>query len=328
MCSRLVSDNLLVAYIAPSNGCRCPAVRPPVAPLDLPTTKDLDVTTVVLEKAKETEIKGDAASRSLRPATTTTYTNLRKTRNSTAYVSVGRNHVHWILAVMLAFFSFTMLEVARSTCFYLLGCRYPIQISRAADLKLHCCGVATGLQFGPDFLSLDQSENFEAISLLGDAAFELGWISIATSLWLTASCLDSVLSGIIPNDSCSFLNPAGVEFILTSTLAGAWISRLIHYWGLFQLIWTSTTISLRTEWMVYSVSYMAVCITSLLLLNAIWVAQAALTMAREQGMSLWVAALYQVNDLARYEDDQEGELLEDAEEGFVNYDQYLYWDKR
>ncbi|KAJ9108817.1 hypothetical protein QFC21_000137 [Naganishia friedmannii] len=306
MCNATVSDNLLVAYAAPSHGCSCHRSRPPVVSLDLPTRGDLDVTVVLGKEAKDIESKRRAVSRSSSSARRTAYTSARKNRYSGAQIAVGRNHVHWILGAMLAFFSFTMLEVARTALLSLAG-----------------------LQFGPDFLSLDQYANFEATSLMGDAVYEFGWISIATSLWLTMSCLDSVLSGIIPNDSCAFFNTAIVEVICTSTLAGAWISRLVNHAGLFQLFWTSTTINPRTEWMVYLVFYLAVCNTSLLLLNAIWIAQAVLTKAQEQELHLWVVALQEVNELARGEDDdQEVELLEDAEGGFINYDQYLYWDKR
>lgn len=175
---------------------------------------------------------------------------------------------------------------------------------------------------------MDQYENVEATSRLGDAIYEFAWIGIATSFWLTMSCLDSVLSGIIPTDPCSFFNTVAVELILTSTLSAAWFSRLVNYAGLFALFWSSTIISPRTEWMVYAVSYMAVCVTGLLLLNAIWVSQATYAKAQEQKMSVWIVMLQQVNDLARYEDEEEVEMLEDAEEGFINYDQYLYWDKR
>ena len=186
----------------------------------------------------------------------------------------------------------------------------------------------TGIQFGPAFLSVDQYENYEATSLLGDAIYELAWIGIATSLWLTMTCLDSVISGIMPNDPCVFLNVVAVELIFASTLAAAWFSRLINYRGLFILFWTSTTINPRTEWMMYSVSYMAICTTGLLLLNSIWIAQAAYSKAQEEGMPFWFVALQQVNDLASCEDDQQVELMDEAEEGFVNYDQYLFWDKR
>ncbi|KAJ9093140.1 hypothetical protein QFC19_008483 [Naganishia cerealis] len=296
-----VSDNLLVASVSPSHGYRCHiAQNPPVASLDLPTRKDLDSDVIVTETGNAAEYTSQAIPTSSPPTTPIAYAEFEKSSrhmpSSRGRISVFRNHLHWVLGMMLALFSFTMIEVSRSLR---LGARFSIDPLLA---------------------------NYEVLSSLSDAVYALSWNGIATSLWLTMSCLDSALSEVTPEqESHSLFNIVAVEFVFTSSLAAAWIFCLIHYGRVLQVFWSSTTSDSRTEWMIYWVTYMSVCITCLLLLNATWMTQAAFAKAREDKTSIATVIFQQIDHLA---ENGEIQLLEDTEEGLIGYDGYLFLEKR